>query len=189
LRRRRQRSEWVRAAHDRRKRDGLPFTFFQSEQLAALGVAFLRDDVAVLDRDLLRVWRPRAGSTNEFVLAAGIGRFVRNPSGTRIDPLAAAGLRDARAELEVAGAVTSFAWCTHCGRLFVDRRVSRGWHVTRIAQWCERCRKGTRTHKLKWRKCEGPGCDRWFQPTRANQIFHSEACSKAAQRASGRAQA
>lgn len=131
----------------------------------------------ILDRDALKAWSPPPAATDTFVLEARRGTMHKSATGTRLDPVAAQILWTARAELEAEGAVTDSAWCTSCGRHFRDRRSG---YVARIARWCPTCPRRRRALP-PLRQCAADDCERWFGPTRQNQIFHSNACRKAAQ--------
>lgn len=163
----------------------MPFTFMQAEHLRALGIA--QPDVAgeppALSREHLAAWEPPANATDGYVLEvtdAPPAQLRRNRSGTRIDELAAEHLWSARAELEPDGAITAHAWCTRCGRHHLDARVSRGHLVQRIKRWCPDCGGSEKRHLKQRRCCAADDCDRWFEPTRGDRIYCSNACRSAA---------
>lgn len=145
--RRRSHRPWWKAYADRGLEYGLPFDFVHARYLTELGVAREDDDLGlVVDSEGLRDYRPPDDATDQLLLTCpASGRVVRRSErGTRMDPVAASWLWEQRALMEKwrRGAVLSAqAWCTHCGRHFVDHRARR-----RAARWCSSCRRSRKRH-------------------------------------------
>ncbi len=183
LARLRDRTELSSALVGRLGTAALPFDFMHALYLETLGIARTgQGDQLFLDRNALATYQPPPDATDGFVLRVGAHRRVEpNPQGTRLDPLAASALWSARVEMETGCVVTPHAWCTSCGRHFLDQR--RG--PPRIARWCADCRASRLRHIPPLRRCAAADCAMWFRPQRSNQAFHSGACRVADQRAAG----
>lgn len=163
----------------------MPLNFMHLMNLEALGIIREIEDVPHLDPELLAAYKLPAEPVDTLVLQADDtpSAIVRvNRAATRIDPVAAQALWRARGLAETEGILNASAWCTACGRHFIDGRAAHG-HVERIAKWCDDCRNTRRRHLPQLRLCAADDCDVWFEPSRQNQMFHTTACKSAASRA------
>lgn len=131
-----------------------------------------------------RIVRMHGGVFPPVLNAHALEAFTPTPGDPRrLVPYVAEWLWHERQKLEQTGALTGSAWCVRCGEHFGDERAGRG-YVAQVARWCAICRRKRSRHLPTIRRCAADDCGVWFQPARANQVFHSAAC-KEAQRSRG----
>jgi hypothetical protein len=125
------------------------------------------------------VVRMRGAVFPPIVNAYALAAFTPSQGDPRLVPYIAEWLWTRRQPLESDGTLSASAWCLRCGEHFLDARAGRG-HVVQVARWCPGCRGRRVRHLPTIRRCAADDCFVWFQPARANQLYHAAACKEAA---------